>query len=53
VFIHIPTIPPHIPIMNIRNSMIVLDEVGNIYEAIRLADDPAGAVKQNMMHMKI
>jgi hypothetical protein len=35
------------------NSKIVRDEVGNIYEAIRFADDEAGDVKINIKHMNI
>jgi hypothetical protein len=52
VSIHTPIMPPNIPIMNIKKRTKVLDEVGNIYEAIKLADEPAGEVKKNMKHMK-
>ena len=52
VSIHTPMIPPTIPIINMRKRIKVLDEVGNIYDAIRLADDPAGDVKKNMKHIK-
>ena len=45
---HTPPMPPNIPTTCIRKSKIVLEEVGNISEAIKLADEPAGAVKQNM-----
>ncbi len=45
---HTPAIPPNIPTMNIINSINVLEDVGNIYEAIRLAEDPAGDVKKNI-----
>jgi hypothetical protein len=48
----IPTIPPLIPIINIKNRIIVREDVGNIYEAIKFADEPAGDVKQNIIHMK-
>lgn len=37
-----PAIPPLIDKMNITNMISVLDEVGKIYEAIKLADDEAG-----------
>ena len=43
-----PIIPPTMPIMNIINRTKVLEEVGNISEAMRLAEDPAGEVKMNM-----
>jgi hypothetical protein len=51
VFIQIPTIPPVIPIINIKNKIIVLEFVGKIYEAIKLEDEPAGDVKQNIIHI--
>jgi len=35
-----------------RKRINVLDEVGNIYDAIKLADEPAGDVKKNMKHIK-
>ena len=53
VSIHTPMIPPTIPIINMRKRIKVLDEVGNIYDAIKLADDPAGDVKKNMKQIKI
>ena len=52
VSIQTPIIPPIIPIMNIKNKINVLEDVGNISEAIKLADEPAGDVKKNMKHMK-
>jgi len=39
--------------MNMTNSMIVLEEVGKISEAIRLADEPAGEANMKRMHIKI
>jgi hypothetical protein len=36
-------------IINITNSKIVLEEVGKISEAMRLADEPAGDAKRNRM----
>lgn len=36
--------------MNITNSIIVREDVGKIYEAIRLAEDPAGDAKTNNKH---
>ena len=48
---HTPAIPPNIPTVNIMKRMRVLEFVGKISEAIRLADDPAGEVKKNMQQM--
>lgn len=36
-------------IINITNKRIVLELVGKISEAIRLADEPAGDAKRNKM----
>lgn len=36
-------------IINITNRRIVLEEVGKISEAMRLADEPAGDAKRNRM----
>jgi hypothetical protein len=47
-----PPIPPTIPTLNMRNKIIVLEDVGNISEAIRLAEDPAGEVKQNIKQVR-
>lgn len=44
---HTPTEPPSIDTMNMTNNIMVLEEVGNIYEAIRLAEEPAGEAKTN------
>ena len=52
VSIQTPMIPPTIPIINIKKRINVLEDVGNIYEAIKLADEPAGDVKKNMKHIK-
>lgn len=52
VSIHTPIMPPIIPTINIKKRINVLDEVGNIYDAIKLADEPAGEVKKNMKQMK-
>jgi hypothetical protein len=52
VSIQTPIIPPTIPIINIKKRMSVLDDVGNIYDAIKLADEPAGDVKKNIKHIK-
>ncbi len=51
VSIHTPIIPPTIPIMNIINNTKVRDDVGNIYDAIKFADEPAGDVKKNIKHI--
>ena len=40
--------PPTIPTMNIKNNTNVRDEVGKIYDAMRLADEPAGEVNTNI-----
>lgn len=37
--------------MNIKNNIKVLEDVGKISDAIKLADDPAGDVKKNMKQM--
>lgn len=52
VSIHTPMIPPIMPTINIKKRIKVLDEVGKIYDAMRLADEPAGEVKKNMKQMK-
>lgn len=52
VSIHTPIMPPIIPTINIKKRIKVLDEVGNIYDAIKLADEPAGEVKKNMKQIK-
>jgi hypothetical protein len=48
-----PIIPPTMLIMNMINNTSVLDEVGNISEAMRLAEEPAGEVKMNMKQISI
>jgi hypothetical protein len=50
---HTPPIPPNMPIINIKNSINVREFVGNISDAIKLADDPAGDVKKNIMQINI
>lgn len=52
VSIQTPIIPPTIPIINIRNNIKVLDEVGKISEAIKFADEPAGDVKKNIKQIR-
>ena len=42
----IPAMPPLIDKMNMTNMISVLDDVGKIYEAIKLADDEAGEAKR-------
>ena len=39
--------------INITNKRIVLEEVGKISEAIRLADEPAGDANRNKITMAI
>lgn len=51
VSIHTPIMPPIMPTINIMNRIKVLEEVGKISEAMRLADEPAGDVKKNMKQM--
>jgi len=53
VSIHTPAIPPNIPTTNIIKRIRVLEEVGNISDAIKLADDPAGEVKKNITLIRI
>lgn len=50
---HTPKIPPIIEITNITKSMIVREEVGNTYEAIKLAEEEAGEAKRNNIMMNI
>ncbi len=47
---HTPTDPPAIETINMTKSMIVREEVGNISEAIRLADELAGEAKIKRIH---
>lgn len=44
-----PAIPPSIAIPNITNITSVLEAVGKISEAIRLADEDAGEANTNKM----
>ena len=46
--IHTPHMPPSIDKMNINERTIDLDLVGNIYEAIKFAEEDAGEANINM-----
>lgn len=48
-----PPMPPNMATINITNRINVREEVGNISEAIKLADEPAGEVKKNMTQITI
>jgi len=48
-----PQIPPSIDTMNITKSTMVLEDVGNTSEAIRLAEEPAGDANKKRMIMKV
>ena len=50
---HTPTDPPSIETINITNNMIVLEEVGNIYEAIKFAEELAGDAKTKRIQRRV
>lgn len=50
---HTPTDPPNIDTINITNSIKVREDVGNISDAMRLADELAGEAKKNKMQTNI
>lgn len=50
---HTPTDPPNIDTINMTNSMSVREDVGNISDAIRLAEELAGDAKTNKIQTNI